>query len=277
MEYPVLEILHELGFSRISDKPEETLTDLVTKSLEKRFGKSTIKSILEEASRINKKSKEEMVLNTEILFKAFHQIFGASATEVISKTLEKDLSKQGIFIPSDRSMDKLLNEISKNQVIKFFENLHGNDHILYLWNNEKLKKDIFTEFFKTTDTKVFFSIEPYNLENTDNFTYEQLFSDKSKALQKNFDIIRKTHLSNKTKITTRSASEDCTVWFKHGLTEDVLEFEHYLDKYSKSNLISGLCGYNMKEFPNEKILEEIITCHKYVILAEPLIIHKRVD
>lgn len=273
----VLQIIEKSDFIRISDKPEEKLADLITKTLEKRFGESTIKGIMEEASRINKKSYEEILLNPIMFFTTFEQIFGEPATEVITRTLEKDLNKQGIFIPADRLLDNLLNEIAKKDIIMFIQNLQGQEHILYLWETSNSRKTLLSQYFSTPTnaTKGVVAINDDEFVNIESITYHELEKDKSQALAKECSFIDRVYSSNKSNSPTLFASEDCTWWFKQGLTNQVLEIEELLESFFKNNLWAYVCSYDINEIPSQELLKRLLSSHNYIILENPPIIFKR--
>lgn len=276
MKNLILEILDELDFYRVSDKPEETLADLVTKSLKKRFGEQTIKAILEEASSYYKKPYEEILLNPEIFFKAFQQIFGAPATKVISRTLEKDLEQQGISVPSDRLIDTMLNEISKKDVIRFIENLQGEEHILYFWSGQKSRDEILSEYFTSSDgSKLLIGNNPSNLVDVKNITFDELLKDKSQITTKFRELVTKAIASNKSGSGTRCAGNDCSLWFKHDTYKELLAVENMINEFQENHSLSFMCAYKKnKTLPNEK-LREITDFHNYVILENPLRIYKK--
>lgn len=276
MKNLILEILDELDFYRISDKPEETLVDLVTKSLKKRFGEQTIKAILEEASSYYKKPYEEILLNPEMFFKAFQRIFGAPATEVISRTLEKDLEQQDISIPSDRLIDTMLNEISKKDVIRFIVNLQGKEHILYFWSGQKLRDEILSEYFTSSDvSKLLIDNNPSNLVDVKNITFDELLKDKSQITTKFRELVTKAIASNKFGSGTRCAGNDCSLWFRYNAYNELLAVENMINEFQENHSLSFMCAHNKnKTLPDEK-LREITDFHNYVILENPLRVYKK--
>ena len=106
-------------------------------------------------------------------------------------------------------------------------------------------------------------------------TYDELFSNKLVAIEKEKNMVISIHEKNRTNHPTHVAGDNGDRWFKEGLGSEFLELEKSLNKYFEKEPISCLCGYNPQFIPNNENIQSILSSHKYVILDNPLMIYKR--
>lgn len=267
MQLSVLEILDELNYSHISEKPEDILANHIKKALERRFGKSTIESILEESSLHFEKSEQEILSNYDLFFKVIHQMFGNVGTKLVFKTLNDDLEKSGISI-KNLSNEKILNQIKENQVAEFLERLNGHEHILCLYQNENQKDFVISSFLiPDNGPKGLISINKTKLKNILNIQYDKLPENFSGAKKIMTDNINHLLSSNQTNFQLRWCGEHNTWWIERGLINELLDFENQtLSHFFENNNFSCLCCYQQEGILNTNILKKIIVCHNYIIV-----------
>lgn len=127
--------LKEVLNYNISDKEKEALFHLTNKQMQKKLGCSN-----EEYYKVNKRTDEIVLLNNVPLF------------EGIEKCIKK-LKNDGYFLAvnTSRTKEKIINENSLNEIIKFFEFVVTSDMVVHpkpdkeptelILNTYKLKKE----------------------------------------------------------------------------------------------------------------------------------------
>jgi hypothetical protein len=206
----------------------------------------------------------------------FSELFDPEASEIIISSIRKEILRR-VNLQTDDDIEQILNRIQKKELFKYLKNLTGHEHILFLWSNQQSRDKIMNQFFiQPSAPQGLMSAKKMKLENVENITYSEVFENKEAAIQKEFQMIDQIHKKNLQLIwPTRLAGTDCTQWFKQGLTKEFLLLEKKADKYFEKNKISCICGYDINEIPNDRILKKLLNYHDYVVLDDPYFLFKR--
>lgn len=275
----ILQILDDMGYKTISQNPESILSSLLRNSLEKRFGKRTIKSIFEDAEYFFGKKEEEVLTNYDLFSEVLQRIFGEPATQAIFKVINNDLLEYVISIEGDLSNKKILNEIGKNQVINFVQNLKGHEHVILLLKDKNFRNVIALKFFQSTlddqAPKIIISTKPRTIPKVNNFLSESFLP----KLKTNFvkfwlDWLNKINSSNNSNLAGKIFVEECNYWMEKGFVNENLLFEKEIGIQLQYNL-SLICGYDTTQITDQKYLGQITQCHEYVILDTPYEVYKK--
>ena len=147
---------------------------------------------------------------------------------------------------------------------------------MYLWENNESRNKIIQKYFHKLDTpQGLISSDGFELPKVNIVSYSKLFKNKDSALSYEFELINQIHQLNKSLMPTRLAGDDCTLWFKQGLTQQFLEFEQKINKYFMKNKISCICCYNINEIQDNETLIEILKSHELVLLDKPHSLFRR--
>ena len=206
----------------------------------------------------------------------FSELFDSEASEIIIKSIKKEMLER-TDAETNEGIEEILNKIQEKELAKCLKNLSGHEHILFLWSDQQLRDKIMNQFFiKSIAPQGLMSINKTKLKNVENITYSEVLADKETAIQKEIQMITQIHEKNVQLMQpTRLAGIDCTEWFKEGLTEEFLALEEKVDKYFEKNKISCICGYNINEITNEKILKKLLNQHEYVMFDNPHFLFKK--
>lgn len=241
-----------------------------------KFGDKIKAKIISHIKSFKKISLENPFPYYSITKDIFSELFDPEASEIIIRSIRKEMLRR-INVQTDDGIEQILNRIQKKELFKYLKNLTGHEHILFLWSNQQSRDKIMNQFFiQSSAPQGLMSTNEMKLKNVENITYSEVFTNKETAIQKEFQMIEQTHQKNSQLIwPTRLAGMDCTQWFKQGLTKEFLLLEKKADKYFEKNKISCICGYDINEIPNERILKKILNYHDYVMLDDPHFLFKR--
>jgi hypothetical protein len=205
----------------------------------------------------------------------FSDLFDKEASEIIMESIRKEILRR-IDFEYNGTINQILNEIQRRGISKYFKNLSGHEHILFLWNDKYLRDKVMKEFFIQPDApQALISSEKRQISAVENILYSYLLSNKEIATQQEFQMITEIHQKNQTMWATRIAEIDCTQWFKHGLSQEFLALEKQIDSYFEKENISCICGYNINEIPDNKTLKTLLKYHDYIIMDNPYSLFKK--
>ena len=185
--------------------------------------------------------------------------------------------RMSLAAPNPQIVSKILEEnhfelVSEKieEIVDFVRAVKGSEHLLVLWDNQKSKDQVVSEFFNKAysgDSKGYFSVKPYQDDSVENTIYEKYFEQHGKQfIPQAVDKVVATVGANKTGSSTRYAFEDDTWLMEKGQTEEVISTEEHLGKKVDKNL-SLFCFDNIARLDESK-LKRMIPAHGYVVLAE---------
>ncbi len=174
------------------------------------------------------------------------------------------------------SIEEILNELSRREIISKLTRLKGHEHIIYLWTKKNTRDEIIREMLENAKgPKGAFSIDENLFSDVKTTLYSKLLSEKEKAVDKGLQMIKETHQKNNQKDPTVIVGFDGTKWLESGLQKEFLDLENSANKFLSENLISGICAYQLEKIPDEKTLKSFVKCHPIVLLDDPFVIYER--
>ena len=263
--------LLDLGYNPTSNKTSIIFANVID-GVFFGFGSTIQNGLINEAKKQNL-PKHFKFPYYSLVEKSIIDFLGQVGGKKILAEINAELSRQtGIT----GSTEDILNELSKREILQRIQDFSGHEHAIFLWKNKELRDKLLTHYFESSKgPKRAISSEELSIPDVDWITYEEIFSDKSKSTEKNLQSIVDTHEKNNSIISTRVAGFDATQWFKHGLTEEFLEVEKNAQQYIETNLISGICSYDINQIPDEQTLKSFLDCHPLVLLDDPFVIYER--
>lgn len=240
-----------------------------------RFGKKIKDDIIDYLRSLTKISTKYRFPSYSITKNTFSELFNEEASEIIMELIRKEMLNR-IDFDINGNIEEILDEIQKRDLINYLKNLSGHEHVLFLWNSKDFRDEIIKNYFIQSNVpQGLISSEKMRLQSVETTTYSNILANKETAIQQELQMIVQIHQKNKTVLPTRLAGTDCTQWFKHGLSQQFLSLENQIDRYFEKNRISCICGYNINEIPDNKILKKLLDYHDYIMLDNPHSLFKR--
>lgn len=275
MELPLLEILDELNYSNIHDKPEKILGGLTKQVLEKRFGKATVKSILEDSSFYLEKSEQEILSDFDLFSKAIHKIFGNAGTKVILKTLHDDLEKSGILI-KDLSHEEILNGIAKKDVLDYVRNDLSPHNMAVFFKTPQFISSFLENFFNPKinikTPSICISKSKSNFSTTKTIQLEELIQKNILQTIKIKENILKVTSQNNSDSPSRISCEGSSWLIENDFLNEYMNFKKYW-KDSVKNTIN-VFPYDLIKLDKVKI-KTMLEFYDYVITETPSHVYKK--
>lgn len=264
--------LLELGYSSNSGKTSAIFADAVDKVFFS-FGETIQNGLIKEA-RKQTLTSNFMFPYYSIVKKSIIDFLGKTNGAMILNKINQELSKQTNI---QGSTETILNEISKIEVLEKIKNFSGNEHVIYFWNEEKVRDRILNSFLRETKGPrgLISNTRSTTIPHTNHFTYPEIFENKANPIESYLQKIAESHENNDHKEPARFAGADCTQWFEKDLGKQFLKLEKEGNNYLQEKRISGLCAYNINKIPNELIFTELLEYHQYILLDEPFVIYER--
>jgi len=283
--FQFIRLLDELGYLPIRSNTEEILHEAVTRSFES-LGNSACKALLNNICSIHGLSEKELFTNYDLFENSLYNILGNTAHRVI-RIIKRELltiavisnncnlSPHEILDPS-LTVNMILNDIRIKELCEFVK-LSDYQHLAVLFYNSAFKEKLFHEFVSPSTAsnapKGIIMERPEQTANSlFNISYQELKRDSSQ----NKDIvnnllkwIKKITSYNKSSQSPRIV-QDGTWWLKNGMANELLSFEHQLEK-EVLDKISFLCYFDITniEHITPQLMKSIVALHKYVIIDEP--------
>ena len=267
-------LLQDLGYARHLNKTASIFSESIDKVISY-LGENSKNALISYISSLTKLPKNECFVYYDVTKNALNHVFGEKcAKEVL------DLVKEEILIHNDsssnESLDVLMNDLSKQEVLEFIRTFNGNEHVLYLYKDKEEKNKIMSEYFSSTKSlSGLLSLEPMKQKNVENILYENLLIDREEAKKKVFEFLSEVQLKNPEETVSHFFAEDGSLWLMNGLTKQYLDTEKSLVEYVEKNPISFICACNIAEISDDGVLSELIASHNYVILDEPFIAYRK--
>lgn len=267
------ELLQDLGYEIHLNKTAYIFANSVEKVISY-LGEHSKNALISYISSLTKLPKNDCFLYYTITKNAFEHVFGEkSAVEIL------DLVKEEIVIQNGHSsrdsLEKIMNDLLKDELLNFIHNLNGSHHILYLYNDHMRRNELMSEFFSSSKSfNVLLSFQPTKLKNTGNFICENISPNGSTTKEKISELISNIQTKSTPDASVRLFGEDVSPWL-NGSTSQCLEAEQLLDKHIKNNPLSTICACNISSIPNEMVLRQLISSHSYVIADEPFAVYMR--
>ena len=208
-----------------------------------------------------------------IVRQSIMDFLGEPIGKMVLEKINQELTNQTNI---EGSIEEILNEISKSEVLEKIKNFSGHEHVIYFWKKENTRDKTLNEFFQgAKGPKGMVSNKISRITEINEITYSELFENKVDAIKKTLKFLSDTQERNDQHNTTRFAGSDCTKWFDNDLGKEFLELENQAEVYIKKNNISAICAYNIENVRDESVLREILDCHKFVLLDKPYEIYER--
>ena len=267
-------LLQDLGYARHLNKTASIFSESIDKVISY-LGENSKNALISYISSLTKLPKNECFVYYDVTKNALNHVFGEKcANEVLDLVKEEILIHNGYS--SNESLDVLMNDLSKQEVLEFIRTFNGNEHVLYLYKDKEEKNKIMSEYFSSTKSlNGLLSLEPMNQKNVKNILYENLLIDREEAKKKVFEFLSEVQLKNPEETVSHFFAEDGSLWLMNGLTKQYLDTEQSLVEYVEKNPISFICACNLAEISDDRVLGELITSHNYVILDEPFIAYRK--
>lgn len=191
---------------------------------------------------------------------------------MISYSMSQELERTNMsLILKGNGYEKVAGD--KEQVIEFVQSMTGSEHVIFLWEDEKSKNQMISEFFsqqvKGGSSDGLFSIEPIQIREVENTLYENFYNThKSAFLDKAVEQVSKRVSTNDGINSTKYAFEDDVWLIKRGLKKQLLDTETAVGREVDRKL-SFLCMYHRPDL-DEETVEQLVKAHGYVIIDKPL-------
>jgi hypothetical protein len=262
--------LLDVGFTSTSNKTSKIFADILDKVF-LGFGETIQNGLIAEA----KKQKLDdfkfpfysMVQQSVLNF--LGETSGKKFIDVINDELTKQTSIKG-------TIEEILNELSRREIFQQIEDFSGHEHFIYLWTNVKIRDRVFSHFFRDAEgPKNIIFTEEINIPKIKNIKYSEIFKDKNQSIAINRQAIFESSQNNKNQELSKMAGSDNANWFKEGMGKDLLSLEEDAEKYISNNLISAICGYDIKKIPDQTSLKSLLKSHRLILLDDPFVIYER--
>jgi hypothetical protein len=297
-------ILGRLGYLPISSKADQTIPDIIKKSLEQ-IGKSYCRAILYNMCSLCNLSEYELLTNYDLFEKSLESILGHTGKAILTGIKKEIIARAisidpAIAIGDTRNPQLTIGDILKSiRAAEALGFIHGNPsytHTAFLYTSQCSKNEILAAFFGTKinskapkglllTKKTSADDLSHIVSQVDNsMLYEEILEESQKdevlvarnlaRWVANLHSLNGSRLNEAGNHGTRIASEDVTWWLRNGFAPHYLGFEKKIGRCPQDNL-SVLCGYDISEHHDEKIdnndgtIEAMIATHGYVILGEP--------
>ena len=265
-------ILHDLGYERHLNKTACVFSDALDKTISY-LGKHSKDALISYVQSITKFPKNDCFVYYSITKNALEHVFGEkSANEILHVVKEEIIIHENIS--SNESLEHILNDLSKRELLEFIRTLNGHIHILYLYNDKEIRNKIMSEYFSSVESfNGLLSLEPMKINNVQNTLLETIQVDESKIKEKLFEFISEVESKNKSNTGARFFTDDTSLWFKNGLTNQYLEAEQSVMTYIEKKPISCICACDINEISDDAVLRKLISSHNYVIFDEPFAVY----
>ncbi len=295
-------ILKEERCVPISSKADQILHDSTKRAIEKMLGEYHCKLLLYKLCSVDRLSEKELLTNYDLLKKSLYQIL-PTAAEIILRHVKYEMLRHAIFLVSDLTVEDIqnpilsitdiLNLIRKEELMNFVREIPSHEHIVFFYENEKIRDKILSTFFHT-DTisnresnppKGLLSSKPSNYNSqydlngfgngNNNILYgESLDLQEQKSLKSSlYDWVQSIHSSNKSQHTpTRIANQDATWWLRNGRANEYIGFQKSLGRHIQYN-VSAICSYDISKLNNE-FLRTVVASHSYIMFDKPFMIYR---
>lgn len=165
---------------------------------------------------------------------------------------------------------------SENKVFEFISNIKNKDHIILLFQNEKIRDTIVTEFFEKSKNRTYtacFAHETIKYKCDKAITYQELSENQKLLTNKISEFLVEVLDESYPNSFPRVACED-TAWFSEaGFFEEHQKLGNKLDKKVLEES-AILCCYDTTRLDDIKI-DTILQNSGYVILGKPLSVFRR--
>jgi hypothetical protein len=274
-------LLDEMGYSNIT---EAVVIRKVLDSLRKGvdyFGEPMSSLLFKYVCNSHNLKEEELIGKYGLLEKSINALFGDSSDIVIS-SIKRHLIEHSITKNPLLSVEEIIAQIRKAEVLDFIRNREGHEHIVFLYGSEKAKNIVLSEFFDPSASpyalKALISLNGHHATTkfcgVQSIAYSEFLKvEKAKAMDEMFRWLGKIHKSNLSGRETRVAGEDASWFLRNGFESELLDAEQVMGKQVKDRM-SVLCSYSLYGIEKKSQIEKIIQCHEYVIIDEPFAVYR---
>ena len=225
--------------------------------------------------------EEELIGKYGLLEKSIAALFGNSS-DIVVNSIKRHLIEHTITKNPLLSVEEIITQIRKAEVVNFIRNRSGHEHIAFLYGNEKAKNSILSEFFDPSASpyalKALISLNGHHATTkfcgVKSIAYDEFLKvEKAKAMGEMLRWIGDVHKSNLSGRETRVAGEDASWFLRNGFEREFLDAEQAIGKQVKDRM-SVLCSYSLYGIEKKNHIDKIIQCHEYVIVDEPFAVYR---
>ena len=134
-------LLRDLSYERHLNKTASIFVNSIDKVIS-HLGEHSKDALISHVSSITKLPENDCFVYYTITKNALEHVFGEKCAKEIL-----DLVKEEIIIQNGQSsrdsLEKIMSDLSRDELLEFVRNLNGGHHILYLYNDNKKRNELF--------------------------------------------------------------------------------------------------------------------------------------
>jgi hypothetical protein len=238
---PTRIILSGQGYRPLQLRLEESCFRTLIETISNAIGEGGAQAIMHHVIVKKGVPRNELENYPELFWQGVTEILGIGA-EIIAETFARKLGLTG----SDFSPMAMMRHARTLELSRLLSELNEPNHILILFNDPKFRDDLLSRFFSPNpDIPQYIAAhKPPQLKNLQyNLISDLIRLPPEKALMRHRQWLGKSrkYRSMRRGPPTRSAHEDVTIFFRHGIRGPSLEFEYAMGRNIPTNEITVCC------------------------------------
>lgn len=197
------------------------------------IGNLTSDSLLSYAAKNLKVSQDELFNSPTLFVAALQHTVGPKATSTAINEICERISQQINSKFNDISLENILNEVSKNEILEFLRNLSSQTHGLFVLRNNLDKSSIMENFLNlsigTKDQKIVLSKTKIG-NYADKIVPYDSFKGDEKISEKIVEYIKEIYSTNISTLPTKIVCDDIFWWYENKLKHEHFSLELNLRK-----------------------------------------------